>query len=393
MGRYNFDQIIDRTKTNSIKHTFDPAKGRTPDMIPLWIADMDFLSSDEVIERIRERCSHGIFGYTAVGDAYLSAIQGWFDSRFHWETEKEWMLRTPGIVYAVNAAIEAYTNKGDAVLIQSPVYHPFAHSIEGNSRRTVRNSLLFDGKRYTIDFDDFEKKIVDEKVKLFILCSPHNPVGRVWTREELTRMGEICLKHHVIIVSDEIHCDFVWKGYIHTPFAALGAEFGKISIICTAPSKTFNLAGLKTSNIFIPDEELRRRFKEVLSAWHCGEPAIFGLTACQAAYECGGEWLEDVKEYLQENVRKTTEFFERELPQIKAIQPEGTYLLWLDCRGLPIPAEDVDKFMLEKAKVWLNDGAVFGEEGIGFERMNLGSPWSVIETACKRIVDSVKPIL
>ena len=208
----------------------------------------------------------------------------------------------------------------------------------------------------------------------------------------MTRMGEICLKHHVTVVSDEIHCDFVWKDHVHIPFASINDAFKDISVICTAPSKTFNIAGLKTSNIFIPNPELRQKFKDVLNSWHCSEPAIFGLTACQAAYECGETWLEEVKEYLQENVRKTTEFFESQLPQVKVVQPEGTYLLWLDCRGIPVPPEKVDTFMLEKAKVWFNDGSVFGLEGVGFERMNLGSPWSVLEKACKQIAESVKEL-
>lgn len=392
MGRYNFDEIIDRSNSDSVKHTFDPAKGETPDMISLWIADMDFRSSDEIIQRVHERCEHGVFGYTRVGEGYIKAIQSWFERRFQWKLEEDWMIRTPGVVYAVSAAISAFTQQGDAVLIQSPVYHPFAHAIEDSRRRTVRNPLLFDGKRYEIDFEDFEKKIIDEHIKLFILCSPHNPIGRVWTKEELTRMGEVCLKHHVTIVSDEIHCDFVWEGFAHIPFASLREDFRDICITCTAPSKSFNLAGLKTSNIFIPNPEIRQKFKDVLALWHCGEPAIFGLTACQAAYECGEEWLEEVKAYLQENVRKTTEFFENELPQIKVVQPEGTYLLWLDCRGIPVLPEKVDAFMLEKAKVWLNDGSIFGPEGVGFERMNIGSPWKVLEKACKQIAESVKKL-
>jgi len=392
MGHYNFDQMIDRTHSDSVKYTFDPSKGKTPDLIPLWIADMDFKSADEIIEHICQRAEHGIFGYTRVGDDYIMAVQSWYERRFHWNVQKDWMVRTPGVVYAVSAAISALTQEGDAVLIQSPVYHPFAHSIEGSSRKTVRNSLLFDGKRYTIDFDDFEKKIIDENVKLFILCSPHNPVGRVWTKEELSRMGQICLKHHVPVVSDEIHGDFVWKGHVHIPFASLNEEFSNISITCTAPSKTFNIAGLKTSNIFIPNPDIRQKFKDVLSSWHCGEPAIFGLTACQAAYEYGETWLEEVKDYLQENVRKTTQFFEQFVPQIKVVQPEGTYLLWIDCRGIPVPPEKVDAFMLEKAKVWFNDGSVFGPEGVGFERMNLGAPWAVLEKACKQIAEAVEEL-
>lgn len=392
MGHYNFDRIINRSGTDSIKYTFDPAKGKTPDLIPLWVADMDFQVPDEVIARLKERCEHGIFGYTRVSENYLKAVQSWFDKRFGWHVEADWMVHTPGVVYAVNAAINTLTKEGDAVLIQSPVYHPFNSCITTSNRRTVRNTLLFDGERYTIDFADFEKKIVEEDVKLFILCSPHNPVGRVWTKEELTRMGEICMKHGVFVVSDEIHCDFVYSGYQHTPFASLNEEFLKNSITCTAPSKTFNLAGLQTSNIFIQDEKVRSKIKAYKSAQHCGDPTIFGLVACQAAYECGEEWLNELNAYLEKSAGKVSAYFAENLPQIKVVKPEGTYLLWLDCRSLPIPAEEVDRFMLENARVWFNDGSVFGSEGIGFERMNIGAPWSVLEEACKRIVDAAKAL-
>lgn len=392
MVQYDFDRIIDRSGTDSSKHTFDAAKGKTPDMIPLWVADMDFKAPDEVIQRMKDRCEHGIFGYTRVGEGYIRAVQGWFEKRFDWKVPEEWMVRTPGVVYAVNAAIQVLTQEGDAVLIQSPVYHPFNNCIVASKRRTVRNPLVYDGKRYTIDFEDFEKKIVEEKVKLFVFCSPHNPVGRVWTREELTRMGEICLKHHVFVISDEIHCDFVFSGHRHIPFASICESFARNSITCTAPSKTFNLAGLQTSNIFIPDETVREQIKACKSAQHCGEPTIFGLVACQAAYECGEEWLEQLLAYLETSAEKVSAYFAQNLPQIHVVKPEGTYLLWLDCRGLPIPPEQVDAFMLEKAKVWFNDGGMFGTEGIGFERMNMGSPWSVLEQACARIVDAAKKL-
>ena len=385
MGHYHFDQIIDRTNTNSIKHTFDESKGKTPDMVPLWVADMDFRSPDEVIDRIRERCEHGIFGYTRVSGEYLNAVQGWFERRFGWKTESEWMVRTPGVVYAVSAAISALTEKGDAVLIQSPVYYPFARSIEAAERRTVRSSLLFDGRRYTIDFDEFEKKIVEEKVKLFILCSPHNPVGRVWTKAELARMGEICLKHNVYVVSDEIHCDFVWKGFVHTPFATVSEEMRDISITCTAPSKTFNLAGMKTSNIFIPNPEIREKFKGVLSSWHCGEPAIFGLTACQAAYEGGREWLEQLKEYLKGNLDFVRNYLKENIPQIKLIEPEGTYLVWLDCRELGLSEKELEQFIAQKAKLWLDDGIIFGKAGEGFERVNIACPRATLKEALERL--------
>ena len=392
MGHYNFDEIIDRSNTSSAKHTFHPEQGKTPDVLPLWVADMDFKSPDEVIERLKERAAHGVFGYTTVSEDYLKAVQGWFEKRFDWHIDPAWMVRTPGCVYAVSMAVNALTEEGDAVMIQSPVYPPFNGCVTSSKRRTVRNSLIHKDNYFTIDFEDFEKKIVEEKVKLFILCSPHNPIGRVWTKEELTRMGEICLKHGVTIVSDEIHCDFVFSGHKHIPFASISEEFAQNSITCTAPSKTFNVAGLKTSNIVIKNDELREKFVKAKAEAHGSEPTIFGLTACQAAYECGEQWLDELLVYLEENYRKVKAYFEEHIPQIKVTRMDGTYLMWLDCRGLPIPAEEVDKFMVEKAKVWFNDGSTFGPEGVGFERVNLGSPWSVLEEACKRIEAAVKAL-
>ena len=354
-------------------------------MIPLWVADMDFKAPDEVIQRMKDRCEHGIFGYTRVGEGYIRAVQGWFEKRFDWKVPEEWMVRTPGVVYAVNAAIQVLTQEGDAVLIQSPVYHPFNNCIVASKRRTVRNPLVYDGKRYTIDFEDFEKKIVEEKVKLFVLCSPHNPVGRVWTREELTRMGEICLKHHVFVISDEIHCDFVFSGHRHIPFASICESFARNSITCTAPSKTFNLAGLQTSNIFIPDETVREQIKACKSAQHCGEPTIFGLVACQAAYECGEEWLEQLLAYLETSAEKVSAYFAQNLPQIHVVKPEGTYLLWVDFRAYGLSHDELTCRIVDKARLWLDDGSIIGPAGDGFQRFNIACPRATLTDALGRL--------
>jgi len=392
MGRYNFDEIIDRSGTNSSKHTFNPEKGLTPDLIPLWVADMDFKSPDEVIERLIARAQHGVFGYTGVSKDYEKAIQNWFEKRFDWHVEPEWMVRTHGVVTMVSAAIQALTEEGDAVMIQNPVYYPFHNSVVAAKRRSVSNDLVLRDGRYYVDFENFEKTIVEENVKLFVLCSPHNPVARVWEKDELIRMGEICLKHGVIVVSDEIHCDFVYPGHKHYPFASLREDFAQNCVVCTAPSKTFNLAGLQTSNAFVPNEEMRKKIQEYMGRHHLGGPTIFGMTACQAAYECGEQWLEELLVYLAENARKVTAFFAENCPQIKPLKMDGTYLMWLDCRELPLPAEEVDQFMREKAKVWFDDGCWFSSQGAGFERVNLGSPWPILEEACKRIAAAVKEL-
>lgn len=378
---YNFDEIIDRHHTNSIKYD-NPAAFHLPeDALPLWVADMDFRIPREVQETLHAMADHGIFGYSDNNEEYFDAVHNWFLKHFNWDTKKEWLIKTPGVVFAIGAAIRALTKEGDAVLIQRPVYYPFSAMIEQNNRTLINNPLIYENGHYSIDFKDFEQKIADNKVKIFILCSPHNPVGRVWTKEELLTMASICKKYNVIVIADEIHCDFTYKGITHTMFGTLGEEVLNRLVLCTAPSKTFNLAGLQTSNIFIPDEKLREAFQAELSRMGVMEVNLAGLLACQAAYTHGEEWLCELKEYLAGNLSFLRNFIAERLPQIKLVEPEGTYLVWLDCSELGLSGEALDNFMGQKAKLWLDGGSMFGEEGSCFQRVNIACPRSLLEKA------------
>jgi len=383
--QYDFDRIIDRRNTNSVKYDFLERKGFSPDTIPLWVADMDFQVPDEVSERLKKVAAHGIFGYSEARDPYFEAVHDWLAAHHELETKPEWLVKTPGVVFAIASAIRAFSKEQEGVLIQRPVYHPFEQAIRSNNRRVVNNPLVYADGRYHIDFDDFEKKIQEENVKLFILCSPHNPVGRVWTGAELKRMGELCLQNHVLVVSDEIHCDFIYPGYHHTSFATISPELEQNSILCTSPSKTFNLAGLQVSNIFIPNPSLRTNFKSVISATGHGDINIFGLAACESAYRFGEEWLIQLKEYLSENLAFVRDYVKDSLPGIRLIEPEGTYLVWLDFSGLHLPEQQVNDIIKNKAKLWLDDGSLFGEEGKGFQRINIACPRKILEEAMRRL--------
>lgn len=377
---YNFDQIIERHHTDCEKYDTMCEHHIPEDVLPLWVADMDFSACPEVLSALNARIAHGVFGYPKVGSAYKKAVQHWFSSRFSWNTQENWVVQTPGVVYALCTAIRSFTNEGDHVLIQPPVYPPFANSVLKNNRNLSTNPLVLKNDRYTIDFVDFENKIIQDNVKLFILCSPHNPVGRVWTKEELFRMGEICLRHHVLIVSDEIHADFVYKGY-HSIFASVDPRFAENCIVCTSPSKTFNLAGLQLSNIFIPNSKLRKQFVSELEKEGYCEPNVMALIACQAAYEYGEEWLTQLKQYLSDNIAFVRQFLQEQLPELQLIEPEGTYLLWLDFRKLNMKDSELDHFLTHDAKLWLNSGAIFGKEGSGFQRVNIACPRSILKQA------------
>ena len=355
------------------------------DVLPLWVADMDFKTSSYVEDALIERTKHGIFGYTETQDAYFEALAGWMESRHNWKIKPKWLIKTPGVVFALAMAVKAFTEAGDAVLIQQPVYYPFSEVIRDNGRVVVSNDLyLGEDNRYYIDFEDFEQKIIEHHVKLFLLCSPHNPTGRVFTREELTRLGDICLKHQVLVVSDEIHHDFVFSG-VHTVFAAVKKEYEKISVICTAPSKTFNLASMLISNIFIPDQELRRRFYHQVAAAGISQLSALGLTAAQAAYEKGGEWYDNMMAYVKENIAYTKSYVEKNLPGVRMIDGEGTYLVWLDFRGTGIDAEELDRRIIYDAKLWLDSGKIFGKTGAGFQRINVAAPRQTVEECLERI--------
>jgi cystathionine beta-lyase len=342
-----------------------------------------------VIEALVQKSRHGIFGYSDSREDYFLPLRGWYFERFGWETEPEWLVKTPGVVFAVNAAVRALTETVEAVLIQQPVYYPFSGAVTVNDRRLVVNELVYADGKYSVDFADFEEKIVQNRVKLFILCSPHNPVGRVWTKAELIRMGEICVKHGVVVVSDEIHADFVFPGYRHFVFADLRPEFAEISLTCTAPSKTFNLAGLQISNIFIPNPALRRAFKREIARTGYSQPNIMGLVACKAAYAGGGEWLDGLLAYLGENLAFLRNFLNEKLPKVQLVEPEGTYLVWLDCRELGISDEALDGFILHKAGLWLDGGTMFGAGGGGFQRLNIACPRRVLRQALEQLEQAV----
>ena len=387
--KYNFDEIVDRKGSDCLKYDFALERKKPEDVLPLWVADMDFKTAPCITERMQKDIELGIFGYTDSKDGYFRAVADWYETYFDWKVEKKWLIKTPGIVFAIAIAIQALTKEGEGVMLQQPVYYPFSEVIKDNNRKLVNNQLTLNNERYENDYADFEAKIIQENVKLFLLCSPHNPVGRVWTKEELQRIGDICLKHDVKIVSDEIHSDFVYPGHKHYVLPTVNEKLQDISIICTAPSKTFNLAGLQISNVFIPNPELRKAFVRKMSAVGYSQVNMLGLHACQAAYESGREWLEQLKEYLKGNLDFTRDFLEKNLPQIKLIEPEGTYLIWLDFRALGLPEEELERLIVHRAKLWLDSGAIFGSAGEGFERINIACPRSVLEEALERIKAAV----
>ncbi|WP_418234991.1 MalY/PatB family protein [Butyricicoccus sp.] len=388
----DFDTVPNRRGTNCFKYDFAREMGMPEDVLPLWVADMDFPTAPAVLERLHALAEHGIFGYTGVKDAYFSAVHNWYAQRFGWETQRSWLVTTPGVVFAIAIAIRAFTQKGDAILIQQPVYYPFANKVTENDRQLVVNPLVLKNGRYEMDFADMERKIVDYHVKMLLLCSPHNPVGRVWTKEELLRVGEICQKHGVLVVSDEIHADFTYAGHTHRVFASVKSEFADFTITCTAPSKTFNLAGLQNSNIFIPNRQLRHAYKKELSACGCGGTNCMGMAACQAAYEAGADWLEQLKQYLAGNLAYIRQFLREKLPEIALIEPEGTYLVWLDLRKLGLTEQQQRQLIVQDAKLWLDTGTLFGQGGEGFERINIACPRTTIEQAMQRLEHAVHKI-
>lgn len=386
MGNYQFDAFVERRNTDCIKFDLAARRGLPEGTLSYWVADMDFETVPEIAEAIRERTRHNIYGYSMTGDGYYDAVIGWMRKRHGWETKKEWYFYTPGVVFAIGMAVRALTEEGDSVLIQRPVYYPFGMMIEKNGRRIVNSPLIqAEDGRYHMDFEDFERKVVSEHVKLFILCNPHNPVGRVWTKEELLRVGEICVRHGVFVVSDEIHADFVWSGHHHEVFAALKPEFADFTVTCTAPSKTFNLAGLQLSNIIASNRELRERVKQEIDKTGYDEPNLFGSIACEAAYRYGETWLEELREYLEGNLTWFGEYLEENLPRIRYRKPEGTYLAWLDFREYGLTGESLDQKILNEAGLWLDGGTMFGEEGEGFQRFNLAASRPYLEKGLKQL--------
>ena len=383
--RYDFDRIIDRRNTSCLKYDFATENGKPEDVLPLWIADMDMSTAPAVIEALANRARHGIFGYSMPKYDYFSAVANWFKIRHGWEADPEKFICTPGVVFAICTLIRAVTELDDAVLICQPVYYPFSTAVTNNGRKLVVSELAYKNGRYTVDFNDFERKITENHVRAFILCSPHNPVGRVWTREELERMGDICLKHGVFVISDEIHADFTFDGHRHIVFPTIKKEFEKNCAVCTSPSKSFNLAGLQISNIYIPDSAVRKKFEAELDMVGYWEPNVAGTVACHAAYTNGADWLDELKSYLKGNLDFVRGYLNENLPELKLIEPEGTYLAWIDCRALKLTDETLQYVVENMAKLWLDDGYMFGAGGSGFERINLACPRATLKTALERL--------
>ena len=390
----NFDEVIERRHTDSLKYDFAVRRGMPADVLPLWVADMDFKTSSYVEDAVVERTRHAIFGYTETGadlsdDRYFNAVAGWLKRHHDWDVEIRWLIKTPGVVFALAMAVKAFTKEGDTVLIQQPVYYPFSEVIEDNDRVIVSNDLVLgEDNRYHIDFDDFEKKITENNIKLFFLCNPQNPTGRVFTKEELEILGDICLKHKVLVVSDEIHNDFALYGE-HTVFAKVKEEFADNCIICTSASKTFNLASMLMSNIFIPNPTIRRAFKKQVDAAGISQLSALGIVATETAYEKGEEWYENVVSYIKENIAFVKQYTKENLPGVTVIDGEGTFLPWLDFRGTGLSPEEIDRRIIHEAKLWLDSGRIFGKTGTGFQRINVATPRSILEECLRRIREYV----
>lgn len=382
---YDFDTVTDRKNTNAIKYDLAKKRGKPEDAVSLWVADMDFPTAPCIQKAVAEKAAHGIWGYSRPDNKYYDALKKWYKERHNFEVQNEWVVNTPGVCFALATAVKAFTNEGESVLIQKPVYYPFFNIINSLQRKVVNSSLILKNNHYEIDFDDFERKIVQENVKMFILCSPHNPGGRVWTKQELQKISEICLAHNVLVVSDEIHSDITFGSNVHTVYGSLSEQALKNSIICTAPSKSFNLAGLQFSNIFIADEKLKKAFSKELDKTGYDEPSVFGIVAATAAYSKGADWFDSVKSYIWENILFAKNYIEENASQIKVLVPEGTYLLWLDFSKTGLSDSEINDRVLNKAKVWLDRGSMFGKEGEKFQRINCATPRIILEDALKRI--------
>lgn len=390
MGRYDFDTVPDRRNTNCLKHDFGMEYKGRDDLLSLWVADMDFRMPDEVLEDIMEKVRHGIFGYTEPDRHYYEIVSDWYRRRHCWEIGADQITAVPGVVYGFAQAIQAFTKPGDAVIINQPVYYPFASTILKNDRRLVNSELLYIDGRYEIDFEDFERKIKDNAVRMFILCSPHNPVCRVWTREELIKLCDICFRYDVQIVSDEIHGDFVFSGNHFIPIASLGPDVADRVIVCTSPSKTFNIAGLQIANMVIPGKKLRDEYRLQMARGGYFHPNVFGFTACESVYEKGEPWLTELLSYLQGNMELVSSFLEEHIPTIHLVKPEGTYLLWLDCSGLSLSYRELEQLFVEKAHLWLDSGRMFGRASDQFERINIACPKSVLRQALMQLKEAVE---
>lgn len=379
--KYDFDEIIPRRGTNAIKWDMDS----DPDILPMWVADMDFRTAPAVKEALRRRLEHGIFGYATAPQAYYDAITGWFRRRHGWQTEAEWILHTTGVIPALSAIIKALAQPGDKILIQTPVYNHFFISIRNSGCLPAESPLVYRDGRYSVDFEELERVAADPAVKLLLLCNPHNPAGRVWSSEELRRIGEICLRNDVFIVADEIHCELVMPGFRYTPFASLSEEFARRSVTCASPSKAFNLAGLQVANIFAADAAVRAKVEHALRINETGEIGPLAIEALIAAYNEGAEWLDALNEYIHANYLFLREYFDRHLPQYPVLPLEGTYLVWVDCRASGLSSDELETKLLEQAKLRINPGSIYGEAGRNFIRLNIACPRKLLAEGLDRL--------
>ena len=386
---YNFNKGIDRSNTGAIKYEARETVFGTPDVMPMWVADMEFRSPDCIIKAMEQRLHHGIFGYTFRMDGFFSSIIYWLKKRHDWAVKKDWILFSPGVVPSINIAVQAFTAPGDKIIVQPPVYYPFFSAVKDNGREICYNPLQLVNGEYRMDIEGLEKQI-DKKVKMILLCAPQNPGGRVWTKDELQKLCAVCLKHDILIVSDEIHADLVFKGHQHTVTASLSNDIANNTITLMSPSKTFNLAGLSTAYAVIKNDTLRRQFNAVLSRLHVHHGNVFGNTALEAAYNEGENWLDELLVYLEQNISLVERFLEEHIPQIKMMRHEATYLLWLNCKDLDTGTMTLKDFFIHKAKLGLSEGSIFGQEGKGFMRMNIGCPREMVQTALNRLKKAIE---
>ncbi len=390
MSKYDFDTIIDRRGTSSIKWDFGMERKKRDDLLPMWVADMDFKLPDEIVDDIVKRASHGIFGYTDPKEDYYDAVKGWFNRRHGFHIENDWITITPGVVYAIDVAIRALTEPGDAVIIQQPVYYPFAEAVRVNDRKLINNQLIYKDGRYEIDFEDFERKIESENVKLFLLCSPHNPVGRVWTKEELLRLADICKQHGVYVFADEIHSDFIYSSFKHSSYMNLGREYMDRLILGTSPSKTFNMAGLQVANIIIPDKDVRDRFRHENMVTGYSQCNPIGLEATKSVYTKGDVWVDELISYLEGNLDCVRSYLKENISGVKLVEPEGTYLIWLDFTEVTSDHKALEKLIVDGAHLWLDPGIIFSKETALFERINIACPRTILKKALDQLCEAIK---
>ncbi|MEY8414862.1 MalY/PatB family protein [Tissierella praeacuta] len=381
--KYNFDEIIDRKLSNSIK--WWESKG----ILPMWIADMDFKVADEILDAMKKTIDHGIIGYDDKPDSFYESIINWVKDRYNWEIKKEWLVFTPGVVPGLGISIKSFSKEGDKVIIQPPVYPPFYRVIENNNRRVVENSLIYKDNKYIMNIDDLEKSI-DKDVKIAMICSPHNPVGRVWKKEELEVFGNLCLKNNIIMISDEIHCDLTFSDYKHIPLASISDEFANNTITFMAPSKTFNIAGLFASVAIIPNEKLRKLYNDTIENMEITHTNGFSIIGFEAAYKYGKNWLSQAIRYIEDNADFAVDYINKNIPEIKTYKPEGTFLMWLDFKSLGKTSEEINELLINKGKVQLNNGATFGTAGEGFFRLNIGCPREVLKEGLDRIKKAIQ---